>query len=410
MPASPPAALVVLVHGTWGRGFFPGLRNRAWLPDDSPLHRMLIASVGQRVRIKQFNWPGANSSLVRRAWGIRLALQIQDWLVDEPGTPVYLVGHSHGGTVALVAASDPRVRSHVQGIACLSTPFIRARRRHFGRLHTVLPALLGQGASALSVAGLWALSSTSPSILALLGLYVVSGLATFTLLLFLHAFADRVVDSFAIADLSGIPIRIIRRDADEASLALTAGQACSWLLNRVSILWLRLTHPYAIVDAIDRHWLSRVTVLSLVAAGAVHLRLHPIVGGEPSPIDLGSISGVVVELLTLLILFCLTLGVAVATSLAAGLLFLPVTMLFLWAAGAAMLLPFGLEAAAMAVLIEVTAESQLSGDWLVSNLGFSESSLAHETYSDPASLALLRDWFSRQADIARAADRTRAVD
>ncbi len=110
---------IVLVHGTWGR-------ESNWTKAGSPLFRTLAGMPGASREIRCFEWSGRNCHAERR----RAACALARWL-RSPGMEgferIHLLGHSHGGNVALAAASlAPRL---VSSIVALGTPFIAATPR-----------------------------------------------------------------------------------------------------------------------------------------------------------------------------------------------------------------------------------------------------------------------------------------
>ncbi len=49
---------------------------------------------------------------------------------DNPDADLFVVGHSHGGSVALYAMKEDSIGKSIRGVACLSTPFLVTRRRN----------------------------------------------------------------------------------------------------------------------------------------------------------------------------------------------------------------------------------------------------------------------------------------
>jgi hypothetical protein len=94
------------------------------------------------VRLEHFDWPAAgkkarsarNSHVVR--WEAALAFRqyLDRVLTAYPSAGHYIICHSHGGTVALLALRDYPMRNRIRGVFCLSTPFIQMRMRPGGRM------------------------------------------------------------------------------------------------------------------------------------------------------------------------------------------------------------------------------------------------------------------------------------
>lgn len=127
MPAPGPAPAVVqrvvtLVYGTW-------VPTAAWTNPNSALWSALIARFGDAVVIARVPWGGWNRVQTRWAGAQKLAAHLRELLARYPEAKHYLVGHSHGGTVAMMALADPALAARVHGIACLATPFLHVRRR-----------------------------------------------------------------------------------------------------------------------------------------------------------------------------------------------------------------------------------------------------------------------------------------
>src|SRR5262245_29667993 len=104
---------IILVHGTWGRGFFPKRRqvsllppsDRWWLEEGSQCHAGLVEalkSASLNWPIRAFLWSGANSIHARDCAARELSQQLRKDLQDPDATAV-IIAHSHGGNVALRA-------------------------------------------------------------------------------------------------------------------------------------------------------------------------------------------------------------------------------------------------------------------------------------------------------------------
>jgi pimeloyl-ACP methyl ester carboxylesterase len=105
-----PALVVTLVHGTWAS-------NAAWLHEDSLLCRSLRAAFPDQVlRLAPFRWSGHNSVSARfrgaQALAAKLGAMRQEW----PEARHVLVGHSHGGFVALSALRGATLDERICGV------------------------------------------------------------------------------------------------------------------------------------------------------------------------------------------------------------------------------------------------------------------------------------------------------
>lgn len=133
--------LITMVHGTWGRGFFP----RDYRPHYRPWWRLLIGSYAPRwfdeqsqfrqglelqlekqdisATFRTFRWSGTNSVFARADAADELA----KLLVSDPEQATSIViAHSHGGNVAFRAISKLGTRGSKVCLITLATPFMQA--------------------------------------------------------------------------------------------------------------------------------------------------------------------------------------------------------------------------------------------------------------------------------------------
>jgi triacylglycerol esterase/lipase EstA (alpha/beta hydrolase family) len=112
---------VFLVHGTSAQG-------APWIRPDSKL-ATAIATAYPNVRIVPFDWSGDNSHQARVTAGHQLASRIRQVMEEIPESRIAIIGHSHGGNVALYALRDKAVAALVSEVIFLGTPFFRFVRR-----------------------------------------------------------------------------------------------------------------------------------------------------------------------------------------------------------------------------------------------------------------------------------------
>jgi hypothetical protein len=104
---------IILVHGTWGRGFFPKCREvslyppnkRWWFEEDSPFRARLdgaLKNASLDWSVRSFLWSGANSVRARNSAAKELSECLRKDLKD-PDTTAVIIAHSHGGNLALRA-------------------------------------------------------------------------------------------------------------------------------------------------------------------------------------------------------------------------------------------------------------------------------------------------------------------
>jgi pimeloyl-ACP methyl ester carboxylesterase len=114
--------VVTLVHGTFAR-------SAQWTKEGSVLHSYLKGRFGGAIVVTRFEWSGANTHWARTSAGSALRAQLDAQLSQYPDAAHYVVGHSHGGNIAIYATGDSELDGKVRGIVCLNTPFVCATRR-----------------------------------------------------------------------------------------------------------------------------------------------------------------------------------------------------------------------------------------------------------------------------------------
>lgn len=149
---------VVLIHGTFAQNDAPWTRDTAELP------RTLAGDAA----IVRFAWSGANSMRGRRAAVAQLRERLAQ-LAAAGFSRVALVGHSHGGNIALKSCEDPASGARVDAVVCLATPFIaawqprvRVVRGELARLALFLVPMISGAGFALLAASI-AVPSLDPS-------------------------------------------------------------------------------------------------------------------------------------------------------------------------------------------------------------------------------------------------------
>lgn len=122
-PSSTNAPIVVtLVHGTFAKG-------APWTKDGSILRREIAAALGEHGRdvvFGTFDWSGRNTHKARITAGYELARHIRELRNNCRACKHFIVAHSHGGNVALLAHKHLPEEIHATGVATLGTPFIYA--------------------------------------------------------------------------------------------------------------------------------------------------------------------------------------------------------------------------------------------------------------------------------------------
>ncbi len=157
------ACIITMVHGTYGRGFFPKeyrARTRSWLGKLVPppwfhegsVFRSRLESELQKEDItatfRIFRWSGANSVFHRA----RAADELNRLLASDPDDANSIViAHSHGGNVAFRAISKLGSRGARINLITLATPFLRVfptwSGRSFWQVYITLFATVTLGVS-----------------------------------------------------------------------------------------------------------------------------------------------------------------------------------------------------------------------------------------------------------------------
>jgi hypothetical protein len=278
--------IVHLVHGTWPYGFFAHRIRRlrrpesTWFHQNSAFYKTLESQL-PGAEIVPFLWSGNNSYLARHVAAEQLARRLADYY--DPGNPPQqiIIGHSHGGNVALLAYEHPWAPA-LAGIATLATPFLNVKRRTPDEQQQRLlayvqrAAMLLTGVSAsMGLFGLFdlvdVLSSDDTSFPGFLTLVQNNALffgLFFSLLWILAGIAQRldglrvVVNAAPIWDFPRIaPLLILRAPNDEASAALDRARRAYLTLDCV---WRGLRSFVAWIAPVLRHrWLMPLLLLPL---------------------------------------------------------------------------------------------------------------------------------------------------
>jgi len=238
-----------LIHGTFAR-------QAGWTSSSSFFRRVLNTQFPDAI-IDVFGWSGQNSITARYQASLELRDQIEKVHARNPDIRHFLVGHSHGGTIALQSADSPSIAALLSGIVCLSTPFVSPRKRTSDATYFVrtplgawtFVALLGTGA-------MWLLlKATSMSDTWRLWVAIVTaslvGALTF-LLLNSKRYATRIEElasQMRLPESSPCATFILRTLADEATGLLVSARFVTWLADRV---WQALLWPYKKYVAFER--------------------------------------------------------------------------------------------------------------------------------------------------------------
>jgi hypothetical protein len=124
MDGEEPKYCITLVHGT----FAP---DAPWTREGSVLRNTLQSSLDGTVLFSAPNWGGANSPGTRRTAAGHLAEHLTSQFTAHPHASHFIIAHSHGGNVALMACCEATSSARLKGLVCLATPFLSYTPRRF---------------------------------------------------------------------------------------------------------------------------------------------------------------------------------------------------------------------------------------------------------------------------------------
>jgi len=300
---------VWLVHGTWARGIFAaaptaesGAKRPIWSDPNSAFHNALAEKLqeeGFHARIIPFLWSGANTVRLRDGVARDLARSIET--STEDGTLNVVIGHSHGGTIALTAAAEYLTTPIDILVATLATPFIdmfpKIDKRS-DRYGAALGALHREQLTKLCFVSLLFGLLLCFAIRPFSGENWAYGIAFVVALLFnlfLNTIYGRYGDSLnsvpppygSMARIAGVRLLVLRGIDDEAALTIAAGAIQSlitaklariftFLLGIIGLLW------YTLLYSLRRFWgvgIDDILVgLAVIAAGYVGISLLQAIG------------------------------------------------------------------------------------------------------------------------------------
>ena len=117
---------VITIHGT--NAGAESDHGDEWWQKGSPFQTKLAERIDDRLEFEPFHWSGDNSETERREAGAALAKKLR-----KEDDPVIVIGHSHGGSVALHALfllflKNPKKAMEIfRSLVTVGTPMIRYR-------------------------------------------------------------------------------------------------------------------------------------------------------------------------------------------------------------------------------------------------------------------------------------------
>jgi hypothetical protein len=373
-----------------------------WLGSRSALRRALAGlSADGPVRVHAFVWSGRNRVADRSRAAARLTRKLRLRLKQHPTARHYVVAHSHGGNVALYAMRDPQVGSRLDGLVCLSTPFLHARRRDVRGQYSTLGwvGLLVAGVTAYAVSRFfpqsWSSIRVAGDSLATWAA-ITAGLVTVAaaaLALWLsRRESDRLATEMSIPAQRSTPVLTIRAPADEASMTLAGAEFLLWFINT---LWTRVSEMldrstmriYAALDSESRDdswrtFAASIAIWVLIGSSIALYRMGGVSGDRPITWLLAAPPAVAALAIVL-----------VALVIVGSYLWSPLILL-IWALSGLLLWPFGARLFAAAFLeVNVGWSPPGRSEAILLADTAPDAGLAHSaSYQDPQALALLVEW------------------
>jgi hypothetical protein len=381
--------LVVLVHGTWGRGVRPFLTDvAAWCADGSEMRRAVQSALGHLTQFVPFAWSGANSASGRMRAAEILRERLQLLRDGNPNACIHVVAHSHGGNVVLYALKKMSEDAKISSFVFLSTPFIHVVPRS---LHPLLQRRLAAANALLLMPVLGFPWKLFPSHLSMLDavLFLAIPYLLYRAFIFFYGRARSYAAKFELPSQLPSATLILRSAADEAGAAILAAQFFSTLLGRVQKVVLMIIGD--LLDFSDgtgererlntstpfRFKARRILLLLFVAAFLIPIALQLVLPRLPDPTE-----------------WLVNLAYWAALALTVCALLLPLLSVALGVCVAA----FGPGFAFASSGLNISAEATPPGEWKVVQLAlpgdstYERQRIQHSTHSDPNALAFLEQW------------------
>ncbi|WP_153147150.1 triacylglycerol lipase [Dechloromonas sp. H13] len=358
-----PDIVITLVHGTWAR-------KSKWIsPNAAFSSRLRYLLKPCSVITQEFRWSGRNSISARHQAGAELAHQLEENLEKWPEARHFIIGHSHGGAVALKSLTNSNICDQIDGVITLSTPFILYQARAQNIFHT----------ASLRVAPFIFMSTILPSVLLYLfqilhrvepAIYLFGFFSGVWFLIvspaYFKKFSAKLMERLALPTVSSEKVLILRGTMDEALLALNAAQAISFSFNAIysfpAILLQQALERVSIWSrAVLRH--EQTINFSLFTMWWLSLLLAIWSAANNNIFSLGIFVFLAVTFIWIVCRSLLNDG-AEGGKILGGLL-VGVVSVPLFALLSILAIPLGYELAAAAILLQVSAEPTPSGRWIV---------------------------------------------
>ena len=415
--------LFLLIHGTWAP-------KAKWSYPKSLLGESLKKQF-DGCQIQRISWSGANTFDAR----IDAAKKITQ-VCEHYSGPVFLIGHSHGGSAAIYSLIDSAsVRKKVAGAVFMSTPFVaitlrsRIRDLYVGLTWAVawvlaffIGRIAGQYVSAQGMVSQYLQSpnaeimvamthlATTVSMGIVLALFVLGVLASGCylarnlVLVWINGYYERA-KSLETTHSVNVPLLLLRSTGDEVALALGTLQTLSAISSKLSSLVARIISrlTQGKSDRANYFFLPFGGTLIASFIGMLSINSFSIWKYAFEYVSASHLEKLNLDVLV--VIFFYVFVIMVLLGLIVGAFFIAVTILA-WVVAALTLWAFGEFSPWRAFWLELAAEPLPTGqhtfihvpwnDQLVSRSG-DEVSLRHsEPYSNPDAINQAVHWIKAQ--------------
>lgn len=423
--------VIIIVHGTWGRGVFRKSEHASWAVENSPLRQHYRSALTGKLDYVIFNWSGANRVASREQASDSLFNLVTKICQENQGARIHLCTHSHAGNIAMMMLAKHE-HLKISSLICLSTPFIIASKRNL--LSKENKALFTAVVIYIAFNLLTILSRYSETYLepkvgwiaipTISILLVASILGAFFLLkprlLIWEQYLSKRIENMRLNDRPPCPTFIVRNADDEAKLFLSFTlfintivsqiqyRVTPFLPNSFSELFdtrIRYTDnsesdydkdaveywPWKPIRKLQRfHILNRFSPMSIFISIGLTVAIFVICAKALPYLILHNLSDVVLNLYLALFfihffshLVILGLGLMFLFAIAPIIIVLELCRSILFFA-------FGMTPW-LGLVSQVSVESTPPGAWEVTQIR-NESKFKHSTHSDPESLKAVSTW------------------
>jgi pimeloyl-ACP methyl ester carboxylesterase len=399
-----PNHIVTLVHGTFAA-------NAEWTRPNSRLS-LRISTQCPDVMIDRFGWTGGNDLVARREAADQLARHLMDLSLKYPDARLSVVAHSHGGNIAIDAASEVPELVDL-GICCMATPFLQFRVLDENEL---TPRIVRSAMFAPIL--LFIISLVSLKFISIASAVGMSILGLLTTWAFSHWFSGGIIALRPLgqqlcAAASPPPtlsnLKIIRKSGDEASLVLSLARFGVWASGSL-LRHLARENRYEISMMIKRNPIPKYLV-RLFAFSILSIILGCVFTNHYTG-DAAITVGFVGLMICITILLCIKTSIlddfllAISTFVAGAATLISMKLYGTGAIGVGaeklrdelswpwrMVLSLGLT-----IMLEVNAEATPVGEWPVHHFGATPVdpskpwTLSHSIYDDPDVIETVTQW------------------